>query len=164
MMQADGNLVVYGGRGEALWSTRTYASSGGSVRLSDDGAVVVSSGSGAVLWSSGSDDRSVLRAGQRLFGGQSLVSANGAYRLVVQADGNLVVQSAGGAVLWTQGGAPGGSLIMQTDGNLVHYRPDGSASWASRTWSPNLATARLLDDGVLVVVDADARALWARSP
>ncbi|SCX47518.1 D-mannose binding lectin, partial [Klenkia marina] len=66
VMQADGNLVVYGGRGEALWSTRTYASSGGSVRLSDDGAVVVSSGSGAVLWSSGSDDRSVLRAGQRL--------------------------------------------------------------------------------------------------
>ena len=38
--------------------------------------------------------------GESMYTGDSLVSANGAYRFVLQEDGNAVVYDAAGAPLW----------------------------------------------------------------
>ncbi len=75
---------------------------------------------------------SQLFQGQKLVGGQSLVSPGGAVRLVMQGDGNLVLYGPRGA-LWASNTAGLGSLaVLQSDGNFVVYGPRGAA-WASGT-------------------------------
>ena len=72
---------------------------------------------------------------------QSIYSANGLYRVIMQADGNLVMYNSSGTALWNSGThvSSGGSLYfttMQTDCNLVVYNTTGSprvAKWNSDT-------------------------------
>jgi len=97
--------------------------------------------------------------------GQSLVSPNGKYALLMQFDGNLVLVHP-----WTPGiravfasgtvGHPGAVAVMQFDGNLVVYlgtRP----LWSTGTFGNPGAWLALQDDGNLVVYSAQNRALWA---
>src|SRR5437660_1618739 len=78
--------------------------------------------------------------GQTLHPGDSIVSPNGHYSLVLQADSNLVLYTVGGKALWASNtvGKRVAVCIMQGDGNLVLYDGDVHAVWASNTsHSPN---------------------------
>lgn len=82
---------------------------------------------------SASQPPSALAAGQTLSAGSSLVSAGGAYSLVMQVDGNLVEYGPHGA-LWSSNTAGSGSsnrLVMQTDGNLAMYTSAGTVPFAT---------------------------------
>lgn len=53
-MQTDGNLVIYGTGGEAIWSTDSYGHPGSSLVLQDDGNVVIYDPSYThTLWATG---------------------------------------------------------------------------------------------------------------
>jgi hypothetical protein len=70
-----------------------------------------------------------LSAGQGLYQGQSITSANGQYTLILQQDHNLVLYGPSGA-LWATNIWTGGFVIMQSDGNFVGY-----TMWDTPTWS-----------------------------
>ena len=102
-----------------------------------------------------------LVAGERLTGGQYLLSSNGQFRLAMQTDGNLVLYPTNGSYLWQSDtdGNPGTWLDMQTDGNLVLYRADGRFIWQSDTDGNPGAALALQDDGNLVVYRS-GQVLW----
>ena len=65
-----------------------------------------------------------LRPGEELAQGESVVSPNGKYRLILQHDGNLVLYvTANDTALWDSRtvGQSDRRLVMQHDGNLVLY-------------------------------------------
>ncbi len=177
VMQADGNLVAYGGSA-ALWASRTQGHPGAVLFLQGDGNLVVRSSSGSALWATytqGSGPRDVLTVtnqgavilsdwvghhlwvtpstanrlagGNDLLPGQYLYATSGEY-LAMQGDGNLVVYRAGRA-LWNTGtmGHPGARAQMQTDGNLVVRGTNGVAVWASGTRGAGTGLALVLGSG-----------------
>jgi len=77
---------------------------------------------------------SELVENQTLKIGDSLLSYDERFRLVLQGDGNLVLYSPYRAVWSTQTQGKGGArLVMQNDGNLVLYRADWTPVWSSNT-------------------------------
>lgn len=84
VMQADGNVVLYGPSG-ALWSTNTLGSKARELRMQNDGNLVLYNQSSQAVWSSGTAHH-----------------YNAA--LYVQSDGNVVIYE-GGTVLWSTGTA-----------------------------------------------------------
>ncbi len=116
VMQPDGNLVVESAGSAGQWASGTGGTPGAYLELADTGQLEVVSPSGALLWGPG-----VLPEGGSLSAGQSLLSANGRYRLSLQGDGNLV-EYGGATVMWAAATNPAGSIaVMQGDGNLVVY-------------------------------------------
>lgn len=106
----------------------------------------------------------VLPAGGSLNVGDSLVSPNGQYSVIQQADGNLVLyRDEDGQALWASGQAqrPVTNTVMQGDGNMVSYSSDGKPFWASCTNGHEGARAVLQDDGNFVVYDPADNPLWA---
>ncbi|MGY0231882.1 hypothetical protein [Longispora urticae] len=108
-----------------------------------------------------------LTAGQSLAAGQSVATANGQYRLVMQADGNLV-QFTGDAdprALWSSNtaGHPGATAVLQRDGNLVVRGADGAALWNSGTGGrpDGDHVLAVQSDANLVVYAAGGAALWS---
>jgi hypothetical protein len=102
-------------------------------------------------------------AGTELKGGSWLASANGHYRLAMQADGNLVLYWEG-RPLWASNTAkhPGAVLAMQADGNLVVYaghRP----IWSSGTdrGGDALYHLSLQDTGNVTVYSPAQKPIWA---
>ncbi|MFV0459682.1 MAG: hypothetical protein ACK5MT_13030 [Actinomycetales bacterium] len=181
VMQSDGNLVLYNGFGP-MWSTGTQGHPGAFARLQDDMNLVVYSAAGQPLWWSGSvcdqDYNSDAVIGDQMeteFGvGHFMQSANGRYRLIVQADGNLVLYSPSRAIWWTGTSGGGAHLNHQTDNNVVLYNASGRALWSTRTGSTNASdnwyhrsVLALQDDGNLVLYkesDTTAsgyRAVWS---
>jgi WD40 repeat protein len=174
IMQADGNLVVYGPRNQALWASGTNGH--GNVWdavMQGDGNFVVYDGHNHPLWATGTNGK-------------------GGAAVVMQSDGNLVVYDASNRPLWAsntvvpaqpaaptqtgrllagQGLLPGGSiksadgrftLIMQGDGNLVLYGPGNQALWATGTQGHNNVWDVIMQgDGNLVIYDAHNHPLWA---
>ncbi len=107
--------------------------------------------------------RNRLRPGESLSPDQFLLSPNGAYRLLFQADGTLAIyRLSDGATIWTahNGGRVSSRLTLEPDGNLVVYGPDG-AQWTSRTNGFNNCEAILQDDGSLVIWAPWGDALWS---
>ena len=103
-----------------------------------------------------------LTAGQGLTAGQQLVSPNGRYRFVQQADGNAVVYGPGQRPLWypRTWANPGAALVLQADGNVVVHAASGAVLWHADTWGHPGAGLVLQDDGNLVLYDTAGRALW----
>ena len=106
-------------------------------------------------------------AGDRLLGGSGLgpnvqlVSPNGAFRFIMQADGDAVLYSANGVAQWqTRTLRAGSSLRMQLDGNVVLYAPGGTATWHSGTQGNLGAFMVMQDDGNLVIYSATGGPLW----
>lgn len=95
-----------------------------------------------------------LQAGQRLAGGQGLVSPNGQYRLTMQPRGNLL-EHMGSRVLWAShtSGNPGATAVMQPDGNLVVFSASNRPLWTSHTGGHPAGAyfASLQSDGNLVI-------------
>ena len=86
-MQGDGNLVLYGPTGRALWATsfRTSAYSAQEFVIFQPDGNLVTYGGGRAIWASGTAGR-------------------GGDRFVVQSDGNLVIYR-GSTPLWSSGTA-----------------------------------------------------------
>ncbi|HVX20268.1 MAG TPA: PPE domain-containing protein [Acidimicrobiales bacterium] len=134
VLQADGNLVLYPpDGGPAEWSSGTAGGGGVTLQLQDDGNLVLygnpdGTGGAPVVWQTGTEAfrGTVLGEGETLEAGQFVVSADGLFTLVMQADGNLVVYGVGRpGALWSSrtAGDPGAFATMQADGNLVVYGP-----------------------------------------
>ena len=83
--------------------------------------------------------QSILKAGQFLTSGKSLISDNGKYKLVIQTDGNLCIYD-GNNNIWCSNSAQGNNnyfLTMQTDGNLSVYRGKGPSDNQGNVWNSN---------------------------
>lgn len=80
LMQADGNLVLYGPGHHALWHTYTYGQPGARLEVQTDGNLVVYSRTNVPLWA-------------------ARPRANPSH-FVVQSDGNLVQYNTNGSPLW----------------------------------------------------------------
>jgi hypothetical protein len=93
----------------------------------------------------------ILQTNSALQIGESLLSKDERYQLILQGDGNLVLYSLGKAVWasWTVGRG-GVKLIMQSDGNIVLYRADWIPIWNSRTSGKGPSTLIMQSDGNLV--------------
>jgi Common central domain of tyrosinase len=169
IMQGDGNVVVYGRRGEAIWDSGTWRHHGSRLVVQDDGNVVIYTPGGQAVWStdtwvhhgpqaSGDD----MQPGEVLAPDTEIRSASGRYRFVYQGDGNLVLYD-GGRWLWDSGtgGRPVGVCIMQGDGNLVVYARRGEAIWDSGTWQHHDSRLVVQDDGNVVIYTPGGDAVWA---
>ncbi|WP_162907398.1 transglycosylase SLT domain-containing protein [Allorhizocola rhizosphaerae] len=107
----------------------------------------------------GSGDR--LLPGQVLYPGESIVSANNAYRFTMQTDGNAVVYTSSGTALWHSytHGYNGTAFAMQGDGNVVMYH-NGRAIKATNTAGRNNAYLIMQTDGNLVLYSSSGQPLW----
>ena len=107
-----------------------------------------------------------LAAGARLTVGQTLVSVNRRYRLLMQSDGNLVLyDDVDRTAPWASntGGISAGYALLQGDGNLVVYDAGGTGRWASNSVGYPNARLLLQNDGNLVLYNAAGQAVWDRS-
>ena len=108
-----------------------------------------------------------LRPGEELAQGESVVSPNGKYRLILQNDGNLVLYAtASDTALWDSRtvGQSDRRLVMQHDGNLVLYElplAQLKALWHSGTHDSPGAFLTVGDDGDLNIGLDDGTVLWS---
>lgn len=101
-----------------------------------------------------------LAPNQGLSINSSIVSPNGKYRLIMQADGNMVLYSPNRPIWWTGTQNTGATLfVIQSDGNMVIYTPTRYV-WASWTQNRGAKTLFLQDDGNLVMYDTNFRPVW----
>ena len=104
--------------------------------------------------------------GAALGEGQTLTSANGRYRLVMQYDGNLVIYCDRKYVNWdsrTHGIAIEGGLRFQSDGNLVLYKYGKQAVWNSKTYRSEACRLVMQNDGNLVLYGCYGKVYWSTS-
>ena len=131
-LQGDGNLVLYPpGGGPAEWSAGVAGAGGASLELQDDGNLVLygapnADGQSPVVWETGTDAfrGTEIGEGESLQAGQFILSPDGLFKFVMQADGNFVIYAAAlSEALWASDTASdsGAFLLMQHDGNLVMY-------------------------------------------
>ncbi len=98
-----------------------------------------------------------LLAGQQLNPGQSKVSCDGRFSLVMQGDGNLVLYQQGRALWNTQTNGRGGHhAVMQGDGNFVLYTAGNVPLFNTRTNGRAGAYLAVQSDGNLVVYQGGA--------
>lgn len=163
VMQADGNLVVYSPTGRPTWYSGTTGTSA-RVVLQDDGNLVLYDSANRPLWATGTGTvapvASSLSGGARLGPGERLVSPNGRFVLVMQADGNLVLYGPSGAQWSSRTARARTFVVQQTDGNLVAYAPGGGAVWQTRTGGTTGSRTVLQDDGNLVLYRGDGLPAW----
>ena len=167
VLQEDGNAVIYGSDGAAKWATGT-SGSGVRMNLDNAGRLALHSIDDRLLWSSRiAFPSSTLFAAAGLDGGELLVSANGAYRALMQPDGNFVVYGRTGPVWSTGTSTPGQTFSLDDDG-FMSVAGQGSASWTALpryfvNVGPAVPPFRLVmqDDGNLVQYDGRGRASWS---
>lgn len=104
-----------------------------------------------------------LMPGEQLKENQKLISANGEYSLVQQADGNLVIYNASQEAMWASGmsGNNVKRTVMQHDGSLTQH-PNGYdlVIWSTQTDGNKGAFALLQNDGALVIVNSNNKTVW----
>ncbi len=112
-----------------------------------------------------------LISGQGLYPGQSLLSANQRYELIMQLDNNLVlyehISVSEKRPLWASNTLRSGALdvVLQNDGNFVMRRGDSNPVWSTKTNvqgnNRKAVIAVLQDDGNFVLYDKDNKSIWA---
>lgn len=114
-----------------------------------------------VAGSPGKGDR--LGSGQSLSQGDYLLSANGNYAVIYQADGNLVVYSLAGLrkATWSSGTARRNALRCELtpEGKLAVVESEGRVAWSTPRAAPE-GTLVMQDDGNLVLYTPDGQARW----
>jgi predicted alpha/beta hydrolase family esterase len=174
LMQTDGNFVVYDAAGAPAWHTSTWGNSGAYLSMQNNGAFVIYRADGARLWGSPVPINEVdpgttpgngldtLTAGQRLYPGQAVSSADRRFALTYQTDGNLVLYGPGGAPRWsTQTFHSPGYAEMQNDGNFVVYASNGAPAWASQTSGTRGARLVVHNDGNVAVYTSANLMVWS---
>lgn len=163
-VQNDGNLVAYA-NGGAKWASQTNGKGDGSTVLvvQDDGNMVLYKKNKESIWASGTGNvftedevkKSTLKVDQPLNPNESIVSANGKYKVMLESDGNVVLRDDMSKVLWATDTDDMNVNVFkaQKDGNLVAYLQNGTAVWASGTngKAADKATLFLQDDGSLIL-------------
>ncbi len=107
-----------------------------------------------------------LSSGARLTVGQTLVSVNRRYRLLMQSDGNLVLyDDVDRTAPWASntGGISAGYALLQGDGNFVVYDAQGVGRFASNSVGYPNSRLLLQNDGNLVLYNAAGQPVWDRS-
>ena len=61
IMQADGNLVMYGPSGEVFWSSNTYNNWGSKLKLQNNGNLIINNEDGKQIWASNSFDNTTKK-------------------------------------------------------------------------------------------------------
>lgn len=160
VMQMDGNLVLYGKSGNAVWDSGTAGNNTSSVFVQEDGNLVVYSSSGSALWSTSTSlgishfqfPHDAIYKSEVIYSGQVLQSLNRSYTLALQTDGNLVLYNSTRAI-WASNtvGSNAQKLVMQPDGNLVLYSKNGTALWSSNTAGKSTSAFYVQKDGNLVI-------------
>src|SRR5215510_257118 len=108
-----------------------------------------------------------LNANEALAPNQSIVSANGTYRLVLQGDSNLVLyksyRNGTQRALWASNTVGRGAVtcIMQGDGNLVMYDGASHPIWSSNTYGNPGSRLVMQDDGNAVIYRSNNSPSWA---
>lgn len=164
VLQTDGNVVLYNGAHQTVWSTNTSGTAAGYLIMRADGNLILNNAADNDEW-------------------QSNTYGRGGVRITLQNDGNLVMFNAQGQAVWSsQGGlvldppvlyanqrlyvnqyldSPSGryTLTMQPDGNLVEY--DGpNAIWQSHTYGAPAAYVQLMFNGNLEMHATNGSLLW----
>jgi hypothetical protein len=179
IMQSDGNFVVYDAAGAPVWHTYSWGNPGAYLTMQNNGAFVVQRADGVRLWGSPVPSNEVtppgggggdtpgngldtLTAGQRLYAGQAVSSADRRFALTYQTDGNLVLYGPGGVPRWsTQNFHSPGYAEMQTDGNFVVYASDGIPRWASQTSGARGARLVVHNDGNIAIYTPANFMVWS---
>jgi hypothetical protein len=170
ILQPNGNLVLQESS-QQYWESKTAGNDDApSFVLQDDGNLVMFT-EGNVYWQSNSavpdtpkrpENIGVLRSGEGLGLGDSLVSANGQFRLTLQADdGNLVEYSQYPVWQANTGGALRWCLILLEDGDLVLYDAHRVQIWNSKTAGRGDVEVKLKDTGKLAIYPVGGtEAIW----
>jgi len=173
VMQTDGNLVIYDCHNHPLWASNTNGKPGASLIVQNDGNVVIYDTGNHPLWASNTvvpaqpaapTQAGRLLPGQGLLPGQSIKSADGRFKFIMQADGNLVLYGPQGQPIWasgTNGRFDVWDVVMQGDGNLVIYDGHNHALWASNTNGKAGASLIVQNDGNVVIYDTHNHPVWA---
>jgi hypothetical protein len=105
---------------------------------------------------------------QALFVGQSVLSCDGRFTLLMASNGDLILEWTAGPTLWDSGtGAAnngGAYLDMLAGGNLVIYGnclAPNNICWSTATDANPGAFVVVQDDGNLVVYSAGGVQLWS---
>jgi len=137
VIRYDYSLTLSDNFGRIVWVANQKRGTGmPRLEVLDDGNLVFIDGRRDILWESGTSQRfgDTLNENQRMKGNEKLISNNGRYSAIMQADGNFVVY--GGTRLWASNTFALNStcyLTLQSDGNLVLYDAFNKALWASGT-------------------------------
>ncbi len=133
VMQGDGNLVLYGPDGVAVYSTGTAGTAAARLIVQDDGNLVLygPTTDGFFVNYDTATPADLLPGGVLLEGDQ-LSSGDGSV-LVMQTDGNLVLYDGTTAVFATGTGGAGNGAVLQSDGNFVVYSSAGAPLYATGT-------------------------------
>ena len=160
IMQADGNLVIYDRSNHSLWNSGTWGHAGAALTIGNDGNLAIRDANNNLLWAT---HTAVLSAEQSLTPGQSMISQDGRFSLILQTDGNLVLYGPGNKALWNSHTDRHGvsRAILQADGNLVVYDTNGRALWNSGSYGHSGDVLTLQNDGNLVIYDSIGHVLWA---
>ena len=164
-MQTDGNFVIYGPAGAALWSTQTAGSGGSIIKMQDDGNLVIYS----VVWLAGTyatpspgpfptqtcSIGTILHAPQDLLANQCIVSPKGQYILLMGAPAGplFIYDLAHNVGTWGAPGSNNGGVkaSLQSDGNFVVYNSSNTALWSSGTSGTGANLLDMEDDGRIIL-------------
>jgi len=170
-MQTDGNFVIYGPAGDALWSTQTAGSGGAIIKLQDDGNLVIYS----EVWQAGTyatpspgpfpaascSIGTALHAPQDLLANQCIVSPKGQYFLLMGSPAGplFIYDQAHGVGTWGAPGSQNGGVraSLQSDGNFVVYNSSNVALWNSATYGTGVTLLDMEDDGRIILY----RPVWS---
>ncbi|GAA5015815.1 hypothetical protein GCM10023258_00810 [Terrabacter aeriphilus] len=155
---ADGDIDIVRPDRSVAWSSGTSGWTGGLVTLTNDGILQVRSGT-TTVWDHRGNRYDRMLPGQVLRGGESIVSANGAYRLTMGTDGGLELRSSTGARQWTAYTSGAGNYAkMLTGGNFVVRNASGTTIWSTRTSTPG-SVIRVLNNANAAVYGPSS-VLW----
>jgi hypothetical protein len=166
-MQTDGNFVVFGSSGSAIFSTGTAGTGAVIVRVQDDGNFVVYK----EIWQAGTyatpatgpftpqtcKIATLLHAQQFMWPGQCIVSPSGQYMFYIDPNSGLtfIYDIAHAVGTWAAPGTNGhaGAFVnFQTDGNLVVYDSTGTVVlWNSVTSNSGSTLLNMENDGRIIL-------------
>ena len=114
------------------------------------------------VWVTG--DRMV--AGPVMHTGEGLISVDGSYRLLMQANGNLsILLGSTGRLVWSMqtAGHPGAWAVLQHDGNLVVHARDGTVLRSTGTGGhpADAYGLRIREDSDLVITTPGGSPFWS---
>ncbi|KAH7173901.1 uncharacterized protein B0J16DRAFT_351074 [Fusarium flagelliforme] len=188
-LENDGNLRLLDPWGREKWSSGTGGKGNASSELliQDDGNVVINT-DGKAVWSTntaqapeapatttpsvpapepaqGPPPPDRFMAGGNLDLGQSIMSTNGQYTLVMQGDNNCCLNKKDQGCIWARGDGPGipaKQIRLRTDGELEVLTLFGDTKWQAGTAGRGNEKSylQLRDDGNMVIVTED-KIVWS---